>query len=89
MTGDHQLVREMFRRDDTNTRCEDKELASYMEKLRGTLNLGIVNGVGKKWQEQSRFMTTALREFGFGKGRYLCDVHKIFKNLDPYRYYFP
>ena len=71
MTGDHQLVREMFRRDDTNTRCEDKELASYMEKLRGTLNLGIVNGVGKKWQEQSRFMTTALREFGFGKVRYL------------------
>ena len=57
----------MFRRDDTNTRCEDRELGRYVETLRGTLNYGIVNGVGKKWQEQSRFMTTALREFGFGK----------------------
>ena len=68
LPGDHQLVRDMFRRDDTNTRCQDEELARYMEKLRGgTLEYGIVNGVGKKWQEQSRFMTTALREFGFGK----------------------
>ena len=67
LPGDHQLVRDMFRRDDTNTRCEDRELGRYMEQLRGTLNYGIVNGVGKKWQEQSRFMTTALREFGFGK----------------------
>ena len=81
----------MFRREDTNTRCEDKELASYMEKLRGTLNLGIVNGVGKKWQEQSRFMTTALREFGFGKVRYLKELTIFFEIVCPlvrngYRY---
>ena len=65
--GDHQLVRDMFRREDTNSRSEDKEFSKYMETVRGTVNYGIVNGVGKKWQEQSRFMTTALKEFGFGK----------------------
>ena len=65
--GEHQLVRDIFRREEANTRCEDKALSKYIETVRGTLNYGIVNGVGKKWQEQSRFMTTALREFGFGK----------------------
>ena len=65
--GDHQLVRDIFRREDANTRSEDKALSKYIETVRGTLNYGIVNGVGKKWQEQSRFMKTALGEFGFGK----------------------
>jgi hypothetical protein len=32
-----------------------------------SLDRGIVSNVGRKWQEQHKFMMTTLKEFGFGK----------------------
>ena len=51
--GSHQVVREAFRREETNSRCEDESLKQYVRDLRGNdLDKGIVNNTGKKWHEQ-------------------------------------
>ena len=54
--GSHKMVREAFRREETNSRCEDESLKKYVRDLRGQhdLDRGIVNNTGKKWHEQVR-----------------------------------
>ena len=50
------MVREAFRKEETNSRCEDESLKKYVRDLRGQhdLDRGIVNNTGKKWHEQVR-----------------------------------
>lgn len=69
MSGNHKLLRSVFKLEETNSRCEGDSLTRYVTDLRGegTLDKGIVNNTGRKWQEQHRFMMTTLKEFGFGK----------------------
>ena len=54
--GSHKMVRDAFRREETNSRCEDESLKKYVRDLRGQhdLDRGIVNNTGKKWHEQVR-----------------------------------
>ncbi len=66
--GKHKDLRSVFKLEETNSRCEDVSLKRYVYDLRGCLDKGIVNNTGRNWHEQHKFMMTALREFGFGKG---------------------
>ena len=54
--GSHKMVREAFKKEETNSRCEDESLKKYVRDLRGQhdLDRGIVNNTGKKWHEQVR-----------------------------------
>ena len=77
--GSHQVVREAFKREETNSRCEDESLKRYVRDLRGNdLDRGIVNNTGKKWHEQVRssFAIIAIES---------STINNIFTPRNPYK----
>ena len=58
------MVREAFKREETNSRCEEESLKKYVRDLRGhdDLDRGIVNNTGKKWHEQVRAFKFCLHQ---------------------------
>ena len=56
------MLRDAFKKEETNSRCEDAALKSYVRDLRGNdLDRGIVNNTGRKWQEQVMKNVTLFR----------------------------
>ena len=76
------MVREAFKREETNSRCEDESLKQYVRDLRGQhdLDRGIVNNTGKKWQEQVHLGFDIMQFF------YICLIQEIHKSAKKYLY---
>ena len=65
--GKHDIIRDVFSREETNLR--DPHFAAVVKKVRNNSidSPGIIFGHGKHWQEQRRFMLSTLKDFGVGK----------------------
>ena len=69
ITGRHDVVNEVFKREETNFRLPFRDMLQWLVLIRRSRdgNEGIVYGDGRKWREQRRFTIATLRDFGFGK----------------------
>jgi hypothetical protein len=69
--GNHDLVKDQFKREDLNYRLSRPQHFRLQMTLRDspTGKEGIALSSGTKWQELRRFVQSSLRDFGFGKVR--------------------
>ena len=67
-TGSYPLVKELFSREETNSRNFPK-MVNTIKRSRNSITgmEGVAFSEGKTHQEQRKFMLTTLRDFGFGK----------------------
>nr|APH81374.1 cytochrome P450 CYP3031A1 [Tigriopus kingsejongensis] len=76
--GSFDLLKECFKAEDTNFRQANKENLALAILLRRSKNgnEGIIEGVGRIWTEQRRFMLSTFKDFGFGKS----DMERMIKD---------
>ena len=76
-TGKYHIVKELFSREETNSRNHPR-LANRRKRLRNNLTglEGIAFSEGKTHQEQRRFMISTLKDFGFGKSNMESIINK-------------
>ena len=69
ISGRHDVVSDVFKREETNFRLPFRDMLQWIAVLRRSRDgdEGIVYGDGRKWREQRRFALATLRDFGFGK----------------------